>query len=136
MSFANASISILGTVGRDPEMRYTPSGTAVTTFPVAVNTWRKSGDEGKEVTAWYRVSVFGKQAESVNQYVMKGSSVLVEGNLDFDEATGGPRVFVRKDGTSGASFEIRANTVRWQFKNKADSNGDAQKQAVEEQLPF
>jgi single-strand DNA-binding protein len=57
--------------------------------------------------------VFGKQAETVNQYLSKGKMVLVEGRLRVDPKTGGPATFTRQDGTIGTSFEILANTVRF-----------------------
>lgn len=105
---------LVGNLGRDPEMRYTPNGTAVTTFPVATSRrWTDAAGQLKEETAWFRVSVFGKQAETCNQYLAKGRKVLVEGELAVDEKTGGPRVYTRKDGTAGASFEVRGNTVRF-----------------------
>ncbi len=107
-------IIIVGNLGRDPEMRYTPSGTPVTSLNVATNR-KYTGSDGQVVkeTTWFRVSVFGKQAEACAQYLKKGSSVLVEGRLQSDPKTGGPRVFNRQDGTMGASFEIFANTVRF-----------------------
>ncbi|HZQ10122.1 MAG TPA: single-stranded DNA-binding protein [Anaerolineae bacterium] len=116
---------LVGNLGRDPEMRYTPNGTAVTTFPVATSRrWTDASGQLKEETAWFRVSVFGKQAEICNQYLAKGRRVLVEGELAVDEKTGGPRVYTRKDGTAGASFEVRANTVRFLTpKGEAGDNG-------------
>jgi len=105
---------IVGNLGRDPEMRYTPSGTPVTNLNIATN--RKyndaSGNPVKETT-WFRVSVFGKQAEACAQYLKKGSAVLVEGRLTPDAQTGGPRTFQRQDGTVGTNFEVFANTVRF-----------------------
>ena len=83
---------IIGNLGRDPEMRYTPDGKAVTTFSVATS--RKYNE--KEETTWFRVSVWGKQAESCNQYLTKGSKVLVEGRLRPDANTGAHRFFKRK----------------------------------------
>lgn len=108
------TIIIVGNLGRDPEMRYTPSGQAVTSMNVASNRTYK-GSDGNMVkeTIWFRVSVWGRQAESVSQYLHKGSSVLVEGRLTPDRATGGPRVFTRQDGTTGSSFEVSAVSVRF-----------------------
>ena len=108
------SITIVGNVGKEPEMRYTPSGQAVTSFSVATNRQytANNGEKVKETT-WFRVSAWGKQAEICNQYVHKGSKVLVEGRLTVDPATGGPRIWSKQDGTAGASFEITANTVRF-----------------------
>ncbi len=108
-------IIVAGNLGRDPEMRYMPDGTAVTSFSVATSrgwTDRATG-EPKQETTWFRVSVWGRQAESAHQYLRKGRQVLVEGRLQVDPNTGGPRLFTRQDGTVGASFEITAETVRF-----------------------
>jgi single-strand DNA-binding protein len=108
------TLIIVGNLGKDPEMRYTPSGQAVTSFNVATNR-QYTGSDGNLVkeTIWFRVSVWGKQAETCSQYLKKGSKVLVEGRLTPDPNTGGPRVWSRQDGTSGSSFEVNANTVRF-----------------------
>jgi single-strand DNA-binding protein len=108
------TIIIVGNVGKDPEMRYTPSGQAVTSFSVATNRQYTAGN-GEQVkeTIWFRVSTWGKTAEVCNQYVKKGSKVLVEGRLTPDKNTGGPRVWTKQDGTTGASFDITASTVRF-----------------------
>lgn len=104
---------LVGNLGRDPEMRYTPQGTPVTTFPVATSRKYTTADgQQKEETVWFRISVWGKQGEAVNQYLTKGRKVLVEGTLVPDE-NGGPRVWVDKEGKSRASFEVRALTVRF-----------------------
>ncbi|MBI5053057.1 MAG: single-stranded DNA-binding protein [Chloroflexi bacterium] len=114
---------IAGNLGKDPEMRYSPSGDAVTNLNVATSRkyTDKSGQQVEE-TIWVRVSVWGKQAEACNQYLKKGRAVLVEGRLNADKATGGPRIFTRQDGTSGASFEMTADTVR--FLSSAQREGD------------
>jgi single-strand DNA-binding protein len=130
-------------------MRYTPNGTAVTQLSVATSRkWTDASGQLKEETAWFRVSVFGKQAETCNQYLAKGRKVLVEGDLIVDERTGGPRVYQRKDGTYGASFEVRANTVRFLSpKGEGGDNGGGSVPGVtpiasesgsmsEEELPF
>jgi single-strand DNA-binding protein len=105
---------VVGNLGKDPEMRYTSSGQAVTSFSVAVNDdYTSSNGEKVKRTIWYRISAWGKQAESCNQYVKKGSKVLVEGRLTADPATGGPRIWTGQDGSARASFEISAQTVRF-----------------------
>ena len=106
---------IVGRLGRDPEMRYMPDGTAVTQINVATDRrWTdKSTGQPVSETTWFRVSVWGKQAETTNQYLAKGRMVLIEGHLRPDPQTGGPKLFTRQDGTSGASFEITAETVRF-----------------------
>ena len=108
------TIIIVGNVGKDPEMRYTPSGQAVTSFSVATNRQYTTGN-GEQVkeTIWFRVTTWGKQAEICNQYVKKGSKVLIEGRLTPDKATGGPRIWTKQDGSAGASFEVTAQTVRF-----------------------
>lgn len=108
------TIILIGNLGRDPEMRYTPSGQAVTSLNIATNRTYKGAD-GNPVkeTIWFRVSVWGKQAESTNQYLRKGSKVLVEGRLTPDRTTGGPRVFTRQDGTTGSSYEVSATNVQF-----------------------
>ena len=108
------TIIIVGNLGRDPEMRYTPSGQAVTNFNVATNRQYTASD-GNTVkeTTWFRVSTWGKNAEICNQYLKKGSKVLIEGRLNPDPSTGGPRIWNRQDGSAAASFEITANTVRF-----------------------
>ncbi len=105
---------LVGNLGRDPEMRYTPNGISITNFPVATSRkWTDASGQMKEETAWFRISVYGKQAEICNQYLAKGRKVLIEGTLVVDEKSGGPRVYTRKDGTAGASFEVRATLVRF-----------------------
>lgn len=108
-------IIIVGNLGNDPEMRYMPDGTPVTSFSVATSRRWTDQQTGQPVseTTWFRVKVWRKQAESCNQYLSKGQKVLVEGVLTPDRATGGPKVFTRQDGTIGASFEVTADSVRF-----------------------
>jgi single-strand DNA-binding protein len=82
--------TIIGNVGRDPEMRYTPQGTAVTSFTVAVNRSRpaRDGMEAQEQTDWFRVTTWNKLAEIANQYLTKGTLVYLEGRVELDEWTG------------------------------------------------
>jgi len=137
-------IIVVGNLGRDPEMRYMPDGTAVTNFSVATSR-RWSGQDGqpREETTWFRVEVWRRQAETVNQYLSKGSKVLVEGRIKPDPETGNPRLWNRQDGSVGASFEIVADTVRFLSSRAEDesySGGDdgyAEAPAQEEDdIPF
>ena len=108
------SITVIGRLGRDPEMRYLPNGDPVTSINIATDrVWNDRNGQKQKETTWFRVSIFGKSAESANQYLTKGKMVLVEGRLSVDAKTGGPRTYTRQDGTVGASFEIVANTVRF-----------------------
>ena len=137
------TIIIVGNLGRDPEMRYTPSGQAVTNLNVATSRqYTDAGGQQVKETIWFRVSVWGKQAESCNQYLKKGSKVLVEGRLVPDQSTGGPRVFQRQDGTSGSSFEVNASTVRF-LSSRGETeesasyhSGDVAGSMDEENIPF
>ena len=133
---------VAGNVGNAPEMRYLPDGTAVSNFSLAVNN-KYNDRNGLPVTetTWFRVSVFGRQAENCNQYLAKGQQVLVEGTLKADPATGGPRTFVRSDGTVGASFEIRAFAVQFGSRNGStgspSDDGDYAGSADEDdEIPF
>lgn len=117
-------VKFIGNLGRDPEMRYLPSGKAVTDISVACNReWTNDAGEKVKETTWYRVSVFGKQAESVNQYKHKGDLVLVEGRLRPDMETGGPRIWTGNDGAPRASYEVIANRVV--FLPSSGGNGDS-----------
>jgi len=107
------TVILVGNLGRDPEMRYTPSGEPVTSFSVATSR-EYTGKDGKvKETTWFRISVWGKMAEVCNNYLRKGSKVLVEGRLTPDPATGAPRIWTGKDGRQGTSYEITASTVRF-----------------------
>lgn len=125
------TIIIVGNVGKDPEMRYTPSGQAVTSFSVASSRQYTSGN-GEQVkeTVWFRVSTWGKTAEVCNEYVKKGSKVLIEGRLTADKDTGSPRVWTKQDGTSGTSFEVNAQTVRF-----LDSKGKSESAQTDDDIP-
>ena len=136
------TVIIVGNLGRDPEMRFTPSGQAVTSLNIATNRQYTASD-GQTVkeTTWFRVSVWGKQAENCNLYLKKGSKVLVEGNLRPDPSTGSPRVYERQDGTFGSSFEVNAQTVRF-LSSRADdeayqsSTTGGQQNADDDDIPF
>ena len=118
------TIILVGNLGRDPEMRYTPSGQAVTNFSVATNR-QYTGSDGQVVkeTIWFRISTWGKNAENCNQFLKRGSKVLVEGRLVPDASTGGPRIWNRQDGTPSASFEINAQMVRFLSTRGEDDGG-------------
>jgi len=132
------TIILAGNLGRDPEMRYTPSGQPVTNFSVAANRqYTNNNGETVKETIWFRVTAWGKMAEVCNQYLKKSSKVLVEGRLNPDLSTGGPRIWTRQDGTAAASFEVTAQTVRFLGGKSGNGNGEASAEpAAEEQIPF
>ncbi len=131
-------VILVGNLGRDPEMRYTPGGQAVCNLSVATNrTWSRDGEQQKETT-WFRVTVWGRQAETVNQYLKKGRSVLVEGRLNPDE-NGNPRIWTSNEGQPRASFEVTAQTIRF-LGGRGEEVGFDEDQGVgpqsEDEIPF
>lgn len=124
---------VIGNVGKPPEMRYTPSGQAVTSFSVAANRSYTTGNgETVKETCWYRVTTWGKLAEICNQYIKQGLLVLVIGRMTPDKATGGPHVWTKQDGSAGASYELTADTVRFLSKREAEAISEA----AETDAPF
>lgn len=99
--------TIVGNLGSDPEMRYAPSGDPVTSFSVATSKqWTKDGQK-QEKTVWWRVSVWGPQAEACSKYLAKGRQVMVVGEVEE------PRVFTDKQGNARAALEIKASQVKF-----------------------
>lgn len=130
------TLIIVGNLGRDPEMRYTPSGQPVTSFSVASSrSYNNTAGEKVDETTWFRVSAWGKLAETCNQYLHKGSKVLVEGRLVPDK-NGGPRIWNRQDGTPSASFEVNANTVRFLSARGEGGEHVSDSPQGEEDIPF
>ncbi len=98
-------IMVIGNVGSDPEMRFTPSGKPVTSFPLATNRFYTTSDgERKRETEWFDVVTWDRQAESCNQYLTKGQRVFVEGRLRTRSWDG-------QDGQRRFRVEINANRV-------------------------
>lgn len=99
-------ITIVGYLGRDQEMRYTPQGTAVSNFSIATTERRKDkSGEFQDMTTWFRVSLWGKQAENLREYLVKGRQVYVEGRLRVEEYTD-------REGTRRHSLEVTASDVQ------------------------
>lgn len=98
-------VQIIGNLGRDPEMRYTPSGSAVTNFTVAVNRPRRAQDGSTtDETEWFRVVLWDKLAETANEFLRKGRTVYIEGRLQS-------RKYTDKDGVEKTSVEIVGNEM-------------------------
>jgi single-strand DNA-binding protein len=98
-------IILIGNLTKDPELRYTPQGTPVASFRIAVNYRYKQSDEQKQETMFIDTVVFGKQAESCSKYLNKGSSVLVEGRLQERRW--------ESNGQQRSKFEVVAQSVRF-----------------------
>jgi len=100
-------VIIVGRLGQDPEMKYTPSGAAVCNFTVATSeSWADKSGQKQERTEWHRVVVWGKLAELCNQYLAKGRQCYLEGSLQT-------RSWDAKDGSKRYTTEINARTVQF-----------------------
>jgi len=100
-------IIIIGNLGRDPELKHTPQGMAVCKFPVATSERRKGASgEQEETTTWFRVSVWGRQAELANEYLTKGRQVYIEGRLRQEEYTD-------REGNRRTSLEVNATDIQF-----------------------
>jgi single-strand DNA-binding protein len=98
---------LVGNLGRDPELRYTPQGTPVCSFTLATNERRKDrAGENQDVTTWFRVTLWGRQAETASQYLSKGRPVYVEGRLRVEEWTD-------KDGKQRHTLEVHATDMQF-----------------------
>ncbi len=106
-------VILVGNLTRDPELRYTPQGTSVCNFGIAINRKYKQGDETKEEVTFINIVVFGKQADTCGQYLNKGNSVLIEGRLQ-------ERRWETDEGQKRSKFEVVAQSVRFLTK-KSDS---------------
>ena len=116
---------VVGHLGGDPELRYLASGTPVANFSIATTRkWKSAEAQPQEKTTWFRVSVFGKQAEACNQYLAKGRLVLVEGEIDAS-------AYTSKSGEAKASLELRARMVKFLGGKEAVS-----KPPDNEEIPF
>lgn len=99
-------VILVGNLGRDPEMRYMPSGDALASFSIATtDTWKDKSGQRQERTEWHRISMFGKQAEVAGQYLKKGSSVYIEGRLQT-------RKWTDKEGHERQTTEIVADRMQ------------------------
>jgi single-strand DNA-binding protein len=135
-------IILVGNLGRDPELRYTTQGTAVCSFSMATNERRKDKTgEFQDVTTWFRVTLWGRQAETASQYLVKGKSVYIEGRLRVDEYTD-------RDGKSRYSLEVNATDMQFIGSRGDDASGashrasppddrsHAERDAVDDDVPF
>ena len=100
-------ITVVGYLGRDPELRYTPEGTPVCNFSVATTERRKDkSGEPQETTTWFQVAVFGRRAEVANEYLSKGSHVWLEGPLTLNQWTD-------REGAARVNLEVRASDIKF-----------------------
>jgi single-strand DNA-binding protein len=124
-------IIIVGNLGRDPELRYTPQGTPVTSFTLATNEKRKNKQSGEwePVTTWFRVTLWGRQAETASQYLVRGRSVYIEGRLRVEEWTD-------RDGKPRHTLEVHGMDMQFigdrggQDRNESGGSGDRDRAAA------
>jgi single-strand DNA-binding protein len=115
-------ITIVGYLGRDPELRYTADGTPVCNFSVATTERRKgkSGDM-QEITTWFRVNLWRRQAEVANQYLTKGRQVYIEGRLTQNE-------YQDRDGNTRTSLEVQATDIQFIGSRSDDPSSDMRRE--------
>jgi len=107
-------IIIVGNLGKDPELRYTPQGTAVCSFSVATNEKKKDkSGELQDVTTWFRITLWNRQAENASKYLTKGSPVYVEGRLRVEEWTD-------RDGNNRYTLEVQGSDMQFISGGRSD----------------
>ncbi len=111
-------VILMGNLTRDPELRYTPGGTAVANFGIAINRRYKTEDEVREEVDFFDIVVWGKQAENCSEYLSKGRSVLVEGRLQQNR-------WETSEGQKRSKVEVVANTVQFLGSRSAEGAKDA-----------
>ena len=120
-------ITLIGNLGSDPEIRYMPSGDACTSFSVATNRRYKTREgENRDDTQWYRVEVWGPQAEPCNQFLEKGRLIYVEGSHSNREWQG-------QDGVMRTSSEVRAQVVKFLSGNGQQAEAEGEQAAASAQ---
>jgi single-strand DNA-binding protein len=131
MSRGLNKVMIIGNLGRDPEMRYTPSGKPVTTFSVATSrTWNTSDGEKREETEWFNVVAWSSLAEICKQYLTKGQQVYIEGRLQT-------RHWDDQEGNKHTSIEVVANEMIILSERREATETSAEQDALdEEEFPF
>ena len=131
MSRGLNKVMIIGNLGRDPEMRYTPSGKPVTTFSVATSrTWNTSDGEKREETEWFNVVAWSSLAEICKQYLTKGQQVYIEGRLQT-------RHWDDQDGNKHTSVEIVANEMIILSERRESGESSTEAESIdEEEFPF
>ena len=145
-------ITIIGNLGRDPELRYTPQGNAVCDFSVAVNDRKRDkAGEWQDIVTWFKITLWGKQAENASKYLTKGRQIYVEGRLQLEEWTD-------RDGNNRHTLTVQGNEIQFlgegrtetidnnnpatehSYPNSAPSNdefsGQSQTKSTDDDIPF
>lgn len=123
-------VILVGRLGKDPDLRYTPKGEAVANLSVATDEqWKDKLGEKVQRTEWHKIVTFGKQAEICGEYLKKGSLVFIEGKLQT-------RSWEDKDGVKRYTTEIVSNTMKMLDGKKAEETQSDNQQAPLEDVPF
>jgi single-strand DNA-binding protein len=109
-------VILLGNLTRDPELRYTPNGTPVSTFGLAVNRRYRQGDEWKDEVCYIDIVTYGRQAETVGEYLNKGSMAMIEGRLQW-------RSWETEDGQKRSKHEVVASNVQFLPRLREEGGG-------------
>ncbi len=124
-------VFLIGYLGGDPQMRYTPEGTPVTSFSVATSRkWTDAQGQQQERTVWFRVSAWRKLAEVCNQYLKKGAPVFVEGELAE------PKPYQDRQGQWRAPLDVTALNVKFLGKGETSAVAGAVETEGSEEIPF
>jgi single-strand DNA-binding protein len=130
MSRGLNKVMIIGRLGRDPEMRYTPSGKPVTTFVVATSrSWNTSDGQRRSETEWFNVVAWGSLAEICKQFLVKGKQVYIEGRLQT-------RNWEDSEGNKHSATEIVANEMIMLGERRSESNEQSSEEQDEDEFPF
>ena len=130
MSRGLNKVMIIGHLGRDPEMRYTPSGRPVTNFSVATSrSWNTADGERRTETEWFNIVAWGNLAEICNQYLVKGQQVYIEGRLQS-------RNWEDNEGKRHTSVEIVANEMIMLDRPQSSDESSNETEAEEDEFPF
>jgi single-strand DNA-binding protein len=122
-------VQLIGNLGRDPETRFTPQGSKICKFSVAVNRhWTSSEGEAKEATDWFNIEAWGRLGEICQEYLTKGSLVFIEGRLQTDQ--------YEKDGEKRYITKVVASQMQMLDRKAGESEPVASPPAEDEEFPF
>lgn len=122
-------VILIGNLGKDPDLRYTPNGQSVASFPLATSSrWKDKNDEWQDKTEWHNIVIWGRQAEVCNEYLKKGSPVYIEGRIQY-------RSYEDKDGNKRYVTEIVAQQMRLLGRKGEEAPEEPKESTEEETIP-
>lgn len=120
-------ILIVGHVGRDCDLKYTPQGVAVASFSIAVSKKLGKGDDAREVTTWFNCTMWREKAENLTPYIKKGHALMVWGEASVD-------AYIANDGKPAASLKVMVNRIQFLEKKEQESEPTATEESAD--IPF